>query len=339
MTKKVLLVGGGTGGHILPMKNLSDELLLQGAQVEILAVDQPLDRNIVEENFISIPRHYLKTGKIHRYLTWKNLYEPFLIFVAIFKARKLLVTINPDVIFFKGGFLCFPVLIAARWMFPRIDAKLYLHESDSTQPALGRFISRYTQAVFSNFGVNARRLFYSPTSVPSKPSRIIRTKPKILVFGGSQGAQFINEMIVSQVPSLKQKYEITLITGPGKVVDYKGENFTQYEFLPVERLAQKIHDSDLVIMRASASVFQVLEAGKPSILIPLPSAARNHQYHNAKSLIDQGLAVMLEQSRDTEKELTNIIASALGNKMLLKSLKKAAITNDTKAITQLLLER
>jgi UDP-N-acetylglucosamine--N-acetylmuramyl-(pentapeptide) pyrophosphoryl-undecaprenol N-acetylglucosamine transferase len=114
MIKKVLLIGGGTGGHIFPLRNLIDELVKKGAEVELIVSDSDLDKKIVAENFTNLPVHFFQAGKIRRYLSWKNFTDPFVIMKSCWKALQLLKEIHPDVIFFKGGFVGFPFLVAAK---------------------------------------------------------------------------------------------------------------------------------------------------------------------------------------------------------------------------------
>ena len=97
--KKVLLIGGGTGGHILPLKNLTECLEGHGAQVHLVVADQTLDRNVVEDNFTGVRVHYLKCGKIRRYFSLRNFSDVFVIMSSVLKARRLLKDIKPDVIF------------------------------------------------------------------------------------------------------------------------------------------------------------------------------------------------------------------------------------------------
>ena len=119
MKKKVLLIGGGTGGHIVPLRNLADELLAKNCLVEVIVSDSKLDKKITKENFAEFSVHFFKTDKIRRYLSWRNISAPFKIIKSIFSAKKLLAEINPDVIFFKGGFVV--ATIAPPWKPPPGD--------------------------------------------------------------------------------------------------------------------------------------------------------------------------------------------------------------------------
>ena len=105
MAKKILLIGGGTGGHILPLLPLITELKKLKTNVEIVVADAPLDRSIVEKSFGKNTCHYFKTDKIRRYLSIRNVLAPFKIIASIFRAHTLLKEIKPNAIFFKGIFV------------------------------------------------------------------------------------------------------------------------------------------------------------------------------------------------------------------------------------------
>ncbi len=342
--KKILFVGGGTGGHILPLLNLIEKCIEKKTKVSFILADQDLDREIVEKNFknIDIKPIFLKTGKIRRYFSWKNFKDFFRIFGAIFQARKILKTEEPDVIFFKGGFVCFPVIIASKFLFSGFKGKIYLHESDSTTSNLAKFIGKFSNQTFSNFGETPLRLFYS-----IKKEKTINISPPVgqgelegtslFIFGGSQGAAFINQIIKQNAQKLCEKYQVTLISGPNKTIDFTHKNFQQHELLPAEKFAQKLSQADLVISRGSASIFQILELKKPSIISPLPSSARNHQYLNTKYFEEQNLVKVLEQNEKSSEKLLNLIKETLNDEVLQNNLNQTDIKNNANKIADIIL--
>jgi len=244
MSRTILLVGGGTGGHIFPLHPLAQKLLAEGNSVHLIVNDAELDRKVIADKFSdleSLKVHYLKTYKIDYHLSLRNLVAPFKILGSFFRTQKLIKKTNPDTVFFKGGFVGFPVLIALkyfiskRWWersktrnsrqeenfadkrtllvrvreyfshnkkvrrfssFPRI----YLHDSDISAGKLTQLIGKNADHIFTNFGANATPLFYWPNNLKIQKSQ--NHKPKILVFGGSQGARFINNLIIQLNVSL-----------------------------------------------------------------------------------------------------------------------------------------
>ncbi len=338
--KKILFVGGGTGGHILPLLNLIKECIKKNTEVSLILANQKLDREIFDKNFknLKIKPIFLKTGKIRRYFSWQNFKDFFHIFSAIIEARKIIKTEKPDIIFFKGGFVCFPVLIAGKFLFSGFKGKFYLHESDSTISNLGKFISKFADKTFSNFGKNPYRLFYSlPFPTPSTVRDIKCEWKKLFIFGGSQGAAFINEIFAKNAQEICKKYFVTLICGKRKKINFTHKNFKQYELLPADNFAEKLNYADLVISRGSASIFQILNLKKPAIIIPLPSAARNHQYLNAKYFKEKGLIKMLEQNKNATSKLTALIEETLNDKVLQQNLNKTDIKNNVEEICKIIL--
>lgn len=327
MKKKVLLIGGGTGGHIIPLRNLADELLNQNCVVEIVVSDSDLDRKITDENFAGFPIHFFKTDKIRRYLSIKNIYAPFKIIKSIFSARKLLAEIKPDIIFFKGGFVGFPFLMAS--MLLNFRGKIYGHESDIEHGKLTKILEKTADKVFYSFGELSYPLFYSSQN-PAK--KITKTKPQLLIFGGSQGAQFINELIKKNITVLTKKFEILLITGVNKKIKTKKiAGFKQLEMMTASGLSQKIKESDLIISRAGAnSLFEIVSAKKPSLIIPLPSAAKNHQEKNAQFFAKKGLCYVFNQEKN--HDFLKILEACFKDKDLKSSLEKSTIQNSAKLI-------
>ncbi len=355
--KKILFIGGGSGGHILPMMNLMEECIKRGNEASLVVADQGLDRKIADENFGNLGLndvYFLKTGKIRRYFSWQNFVDFLRIFKAIFQARGILKKEKPDVIFFKGGFVCFPILVAARFLFPRNKAKMFLHNSDISSGALSGLIGKYCDRVFSNFGEEPLRLFYQGGQVektyPNGEGKTSESSlrdsdealsplretlagresglSQILIFAGSQGAQFINEIIIENADVICEKYFVTLITGVGKRVDFNHENFEQFEMLSVDDLDARIRKSDLVISRAGASVFQVIAAKKPSIVIPLPSSARNHQALNAEYLEGRNLVRVLVQDGGSSGKLVGEIGDVMSDEIMRVALAGSDVGSD-----------
>ncbi len=229
---KILLIGGGTGGHILPLSPLTRELKKKKINVEIIVADAPLDRALAEQNFKNTSVHYFQAEKIRRYLSWKNFLAPFTILASIRRAHKVLKGIQPDAIFFKGGFVGFPFLVAARLKF--CDITLFSHESDISAGALTKFARKWCHHSFESFGTPTRPLYFSPEkeSASSKDS-IKPTKPRLLVLGGSLGAQWINNQLQKHCHDVCKIFNVLLISGRNKKIECNDEDFKQVELLPI----------------------------------------------------------------------------------------------------------
>ncbi|PID70329.1 hypothetical protein CSB37_03005 [bacterium DOLZORAL124_38_8] len=333
---KLLLVGGGTGGHILPFVSLVNEAQKQGLKIELVLADATLDRAIYEENF-SVPAYFLRTDKIRRYLDIKNFLAPFKILKAVFQAQTILKKSKPNAIFFKGGFVCFPLLIATIWhnIWQKKKIKIYSHESDISVGVLSKLYAKYADFVFESFGKKTSfPLFFS---AQSQPFSWQTKQKKLLVFGGSQGAQFLNEFVQRNQKILTDYFEICLVTGRGKSIQSKHKNIHQFELLPAEKLKGALETADVVLSRAGAnSLFEILSNQKKSVIVPLPSAARNHQFLNAQYFAQKGLIELYEQA-DT-RNLTDLLVNTTQNKSLEEMLKTANIANAAPQIIKIILK-
>jgi len=345
--KTILLVGGGTGGHIFPLYNLAAELVEQGAEVHLVVNDAELDRKILDQTFAKLPitPHFLKAHKLHYHFALSNLVNWVKIIGSFWSARRLVKKVQPDTIFFKGGFVGFPILIAAKWL-PGFKGKIYLHDSDIAPGALSKLFAKHADQTFSNFGENAHPLFYwpnktaAPTCHPEQSEGPLADQRKtIFIFGGSQGAQFINDLIIDNAEVLCKKYHVVLVAGPGKSPSSEllSPNLQIHEFMAQEELIKELSRSTLVIARAGASMFQVLAAQKPMIAIPLPTAARNHQQMNAQYFTDKGLCYLLEQNKDTQGKFLPMVEHIVQDKDLLKGLRKYDIRPAANAIAKVII--
>lgn len=321
MTQKtILLVGGGTGGHLFPLYPLAKILQQKEFEVHLIVNNSALDKKIINDKFLDIPTlkiHFLKTYKIDYHLSFRNLIAPFKILESLLKTKKLLKKIKPQVVFFKGGFVGFPVLIALKYL-SRYSGKIYVHDSDITPGILTKFIGKNADQVFSNFGKNSTPLFYWPAEL--NRVRTAESGLKILVFGGSQGSQFLNHLIVQNLDSLTKNYQITLVSGSKNEIKTPHANFEVYNFMPQDNLIKALHEADLVICRSGASLFQVLAAHTKCIAVPLPASARNHQLHNAQYFSDKNLCYLLKQNSQTHDQLPLLIEKILADKKLTKTL-------------------
>lgn len=335
---KVILIGGGTGGHIFPLRNLTDELVAKGVVVEIVVADQELDRKITQENFADTSVHFFKTGKIRRYFSFQNFIDIFRIIGSCWTARKMLKEIQPDVIFFKGGFVGFPFLVAAKFLM-KFSGKIYSHESDISPGMLTKLAKRFSDETFESFSeTSPLPLFYTPPLIPQSKSQS-GSDTRILVFGGSQGSQFLNEIILSNADKLLEKYHITLVSGVGKAINLNHPNFTQYEFLTAEKLSEEVLASSIIIARGGAnSLFEIIAAHKPSIIIPLPSVARNHQMLNARFFEKQNLCRVAEENSDIKNTLPQKIEEVLRNEKMKQALTQSHIQNSAQKIAEKILQ-
>lgn len=328
---KILFTGGGTGGHIFPIVAIARELqknyhlndlrlFFIGPKGEI-----PLE-NLTQEG---IKVKTILAGKIRRYFTigsiFQNLFDiVFKIPLGILQAFFYVFFLAPDLIFSKGGYGSLPAIIAGKLL----GTPIFLHESDTIPGVTNRFSSRFAMEIFVSFPIEKTEFFPKEKMLSvGNPIRseilkgdteeakdlfeITGEKPLLLILGGSQGAQRINDVIYQGINELLNEFEIIHQVGPknfeevksllGVILDKDLEKYYHpYPFLSESELDQAMGAASLIISRAgSGSIFEIAAVGKPSIMIPLPEAAQNHQVENAYLFLEKGACLVVEESNLT----------------------------------------
>jgi UDP-N-acetylglucosamine--N-acetylmuramyl-(pentapeptide) pyrophosphoryl-undecaprenol N-acetylglucosamine transferase len=318
---RIVLTGGGTGGHIFPIVSVAKkvrELASEDADLEFLFLgpDGELEKEAMEKEMI--PAKKILSGKLRRYFSPSYISDLFKIPIGIIQSLWQLLVFMPDVVFSKGGYAGVPVVVAA-WLY---HIPIVIHESDITPGLANQFAGKLAKKVMVSFPGAAN--FFSPGKVEisgnpireelakgsreeaKKIFRLPEGRKTILVMGGSQGAKVINESILHILPKLARNFEIIHLTGSSdyeSVIQEAGraglkagyDGYHPYPFLR-EEMAQALAVADLVVSRAGANaISEVAANGKPAIIIPIKSSANNHQELNAYALSESGAAIVLEQ--------------------------------------------
>lgn len=332
--KRILFIGGGSGGHIMPLIPLIREL--KEHQLFLISADQDIDRTI---NTQYVPEYvqcsYIRTGKLRRYFDLQNFIDIFRTLKAIWTAHLILKNIKPNILFLKGGYVGVPFALANR--FFRHNIPLFTHESDQTSGLATRIANRYATQQFGNFLTPPTPLFYVPKEKPTNPYKT--DLKKILVLSGSLGGVAVNNIIETNAEELLKTYHLTVISGKGKSLQVHNPNFEQHELLSPEKLSDYLHHCDLVISRGGAnSLLEIINAKKPSIIIPLPgTSSRGDQYLNAKHFADQNLCHILEQDEAQKTDLLKLIHNVMTNKTMQEALGQTEIMLKAREIAKVLL--
>jgi len=328
---KILFTGGGTGGHIVPIIAITREIRKiypkKDLQFFYLGPKDEFGKIFLSQEGIKVKE--ILAGKIRRYLGWKTFFQNlvdicFKIPLGILQSFFYIFFISPDLIFSKGGFGSIPVVIAGKMLL----VPIFLHESDIVPGKANQFISRFALEIFVSFprteyfplkkmilvGNPIRREILIGTKEEGKRFfKITGEKPVILILGGSQGAQRINDKILEVLPQLLENFEIIHQCGEKNFQEVKAESkaiitkelekfYHLYPFLKEPELRQAYAVCDLIVSRAgSGSIFEIAAVGKPSILIPLPEAAQNHQVRNAYAFAEKGACQVLEEANFTSR--------------------------------------
>lgn len=316
--KRIIFTGGGTAGHVTPNIALMEPLLREGWEVHYIGSESGMEKGLIAE-IAGVQYHGISTGKLRRYFSWQNFIDPFRVVKGYFQARKLIRSLQPDVIFSKGGFVSVPVVLAAG------KAPVVAHESDYSPGLSNRIAMRFTDLVCLSFEDTLQHIPAGKgifTGTPIRPALyggsrekalaftgFSGEKPVLLVMGGSLGAQKLNELVRAALPILSGKFEVIHLCGRGKS-DCACEacGYNQYEYI-TEELPDLFAFSDVVLSRAGAnSVFELLALNKPSVLVPLTSAStRGDQLLNARYMEKKGYAKVVDQNTATPESLAAAI--------------------------------
>ncbi len=341
---KILLIGGGTGGHFYPLiaiaeelNRISDEEKIANFKLYYMA-DRPYDQKELDEQFITfIP---ITAGKLRVYFSWQNFVDMFKTAFGTVGAIFKLFSLYPDVIISKGGYAAFPVLVAAKIL--RIP--VIIHESDTVPGRVNKWSGKFARRVALSYPEAAEFFDEKKISLTGQPVRksiafvategakeffeLDPTLPVIGVIGGSLGAKIINDTITSLLPELVQQYQIIHQTGPKTFEETKTDaavllgqdtKRTRYKVFPyLNDLQTKMFGgaTDIIISRAGSMLYEIAAWGKPSIIIPGSSDVYHgdHQRKNAYHYARTGACVVIEQANLTASVLKSEIDLILQHK-------------------------
>lgn len=337
--KRIILSGGGTGGHIYPALAIYNRLKELNPNLECLYIgsNKGLESDIVKKaglNFTSIEISGLK-----RSLSLDNIKVLWQMIISTSKAKKIIKEFNPDVIIGTGGFVCAPVLLAGSQLnYPTI-----IHEQNSVAGVTNKFLSKRVSriatsfhAVHKDFSKSEDKIVFTGNpraqEVVNYPQneRILEenyqlqsNKPTVLVFGGSRGAPAINLAAIDSINAFNQRtYQVIIATGSGHydewleyIETHKIELSESIRLVPyIDNMPALFQAIDLVVCRSGATTLAELTAlGIPSVLIPSPYVTANHQEENARVLVDKQAAYMIRQNELTSDKLIQLIDSVILN--------------------------
>jgi UDP-N-acetylglucosamine--N-acetylmuramyl-(pentapeptide) pyrophosphoryl-undecaprenol N-acetylglucosamine transferase len=349
---KILFTGGGTGGHIFPIIAIIRELRKISKEKFDFFYIGPKDN--FAKIFLSqegVKTKWIICGKFRRYFNIKsffqNLADFFKIPIGIFQAFFHIFFLNPDLIFSKGGFGSIPAVISG-WI---LRVPIFLHESDAVPGLANKFLAKFALEIFVSFprtpslpqekmilvGNPIRvDLLKGDKKTAMEYFKITGEKPVVLVLGGSQGAQRINDKILTILNDLLENFELIHQTGIKnfKAVKFEADAITKEElkkyyhpfpFLKEEELKLAYAVSDLIVARAgSSTIFEIAALGKPSILIPLPESAQDHQLENAYSYLESKATVVIEERNFTPGFFLGRLKSVFARRGELEKMSRAA---------------
>lgn len=337
--RPVLLVGGGTGGHIMPLVAIAEELATAKKPFIFVGAKKSREQEIVTSHHW--PFQSIEVGKWRRYSTissWvNNLIDTFRVVIGFFQSLKLLINSQARLVFSKGGYVALPMIMAAQVLGRRV----IIHESDAVMGLTNRLsraqakriltafeVSVYPQADsrYLQVGIPIRRALRQAAGLKApKKSRLL-----IFVIAGIQGSVAINNLLKPIIKDLVKSYDLVHITGQGdfntfkqlrQTLDQKYQShYKPFAFVDRE-LPYYYQSSDIILSRASATtIVEGAVFSKAMYLIPLPTAASNHQVINARILEAAGAVVVKEQYQLSAQQLKVDLESLLTQPDTLRQL-------------------
>jgi UDP-N-acetylglucosamine--N-acetylmuramyl-(pentapeptide) pyrophosphoryl-undecaprenol N-acetylglucosamine transferase len=327
----IAIACGGTGGHLFPGLAVADQLVRRGCAVTVLISPKDVDQQAVKQasgvGIVTLPAVGLSRGRVLAFVRG---------FVQSYRAaRKHFRQQPPAAVLAMGGFTAAPPILAAK----KFGARTFLHESNTIPGRANRWLSRVVDQAFVGFPQAAARLRSRNVVCTGTPVRSqfqtadaagCRAKlfssappncPVLLVMGGSQGASGINDLIVRSLPLLAKampQLRVFHLAGPndaGKIRQACAAlklDAVVHSFFAEMELA--LGAATVAVSRAGASSLAELASMRvPAVLVPFPSAADNHQFHNARAFEETGAARLLEQKTATPEALTALVTDLIAN--------------------------
>lgn len=351
---RVIIAAAGTGGHINPGIAIANKIEKEeaGSEIIFIGTDRGIEKDLV-------PRAGYKLKSIEAYglskkITINNIKKTIKTIKSVKKAKEIIEEFKPDIVIGTGGYICGPVLTAAR----KCNIPTVLHESNSFPGLAVKMLAKKTDAVFVGLEKakenlpNAKRAVV--TGTPTKISKIkmsemekyflkekLELKPElkvVLIFGGSQGAKKINDAMIEMIKKQEiVNYQIVWSVGQKNYEEIKknlkdvgmdAEKIPNIKILPyIYNMEEIMNIADLLVCRSGAiTITEIAKLGKPAIFIPLPNVSQNHQEKNARVLENIGAAKIILNNELTEEKLKDEIEKIITNTELIKEMGEKAHT-------------
>lgn len=349
---RIVLTGGGSGGHFYPLIAIAEEINAITAKEKILDIkmyyvsDAEFDKQALFNTgitFIKVP-----AGKIRTYSSIRNFFDMFAAGVGAIIGLLRIFTIYPDVIISKGGYGSFPAVFAAKIL--RIP--LIIHESDSAPGRMNMWASKFANYIAVSYAEAGEKFPKEKVAFTGQPIRREITSggvdgglelfkfdpitPVLFIVGGSQGAETINEVVLRILPELLNSYQVVHQIGPKNIEDVTirsnlilenhahKNRYRPFAFMNNLETKSAYGISRLVISRAGSAIFEIAAWGTPSIIIPITNSNGDHQRKNAFNYARVGACEVIEEANLTPHLLLAEINKIANSKEKIESMRKSA---------------
>jgi len=349
---KILLTGGGTGGHIYPALAIGQYMKQQEPDTELLYIgtEKGMESKIVPK--AGIPFESIEITGFKRKLSYENVRTVIRFLQGVSRSKALIKQFQPDVVIGTGGYVCGPVVYAAA----RLGVPTFIHEQNAIPGLTNKFLTRYVSHVGVSFEdslaqfARAKQVSFTGNpcasqvleAIPGRGRASLGLEPNqryALIVGGSRGARALNEAVIAMAEEEDllnelSQHVIVFATGDSyfentsrRLADNEAVRSGKIKLLPyINNMAEVLTDASIVVGRSGASSLAEMTAlGKPSILIPSPNVTNNHQEANARSLEAVGAAEIILEEQLTGRDLLEKMVSLLLDEHRLAKMSQASL--------------
>lgn len=336
---KFLFAGGGTGGHVFPAIAVAEKIrsILPESDILFIGTKTRIEGRVIPKLGFKFKSIWIKG--FSRRITFDNILFPLKLLVSLAQSIVINLKFRPSVAIGTGGYVAGPAI----WSSSLVGAKIILIEQNSLPGVTTKLLQNYADEIHLSYEDskkyfrNKQKLFVTGNPVRENLIKIAKSdaierfglnknKRTLLILGGSLGASSINSAVAANVKKLND-LDVQIIWQTGKAYYDQYKNMSSemvWISAFIENMNYAYSACDIVLARAGAtSIAEILFLGIPSILIPSPNVAENHQYFNAKSLADKGAGVLLEDNKLSER-FFDVVLSNLFNELKLKEMSRVA---------------
>lgn len=349
---RILFTGGGTGGHFYPIIAIAEEVTNLVKEKKLLPPElyymapTPYDEGVLYEHNITFKS--TTAGKLRRYFSIRNFFDLFKTAWGIIISTIKVWQLYPDVVFGKGGYASFPPLVAARIL--RIP--VVIHESDTVPGIVNKWAGKFAARVAVSYPEAAKFYPADKVAVTGQPVRkeianpvtegareylkLEETVPVVLILGGSQGAEHINDIVIEGLPHLVEKFEIIHQVGARNIEEAKATSravlhdsphknrYKPFDFLNPLAMRMAAGVASVVVSRAGSTIFEIASWGVPSIIVPIDESISHDQRSNAFAYARSGAGEVIEEANLTSHVLAAELERLSTNEEVRNQMKAAA---------------
>ena len=357
---RVILSGGGTGGHIYPAIAIANKIRekFPNADIMFIGTEKGLESDLVPKAGYKIK--YIPVSYLKRKISLHNVKTAGKLLMGLVEARKIIRGFKPDIVIGTGGFVCGPVLYIAS----RLGYKTLIHEQNVFPGLTNRILSSSVDRIAISFteaskyfkdknkgklvvtGNPIRDEFLKVTEIEANKKYKLDNRPVVLIVGGSGGSKKLNQAAIDLLNKhYNNNYRVLLVTGKNhfdgvmKALSNNVNALTSNTVLPyINDMPYALKACDLIVCSAGAiTIAEITAVGKPSILIPKAHTAENHQEFNGKAIEEAGAAIMIKEDQLNGEELYNYIEKVMGDNRLYMKMKDACYSVAKKDAIDLIL--